>query len=409
MDGCFSPAALAVLPCSGRRIWLGDEEKGCDAKPRAMLRGASNVYFSTIVSSLDIPPWSDRIQQRIGVLDWNRLAAAPHDQKRLEIIKANDLDVRMGSSAEVLLAAINARIAMLTMQTDDTLRFDEYKAFLNGVDGEQSEFEVQNETLPDELHSLFGQLVRVSRLREVRVLRSFTRIKPPADWRVTGSNHFAPLSIHRKDWLPAIEVRGEGIFLAFNLDTLGHWEKKLSGDPYWAARLQGVDNNYRAEFIERHGTGVTIPRRISFRFLLVHSFAHALMRQMALSSGYSTASLRERIYCDIGVRNMAGVLIYTASADADGTLGGLSRQATSQRMLDLVRSAIQSMAWCSSDPLCIDGRMATSEALNPAACHSCLLAPETSCEEYNRLLDRAMLVGSPRDRDAGYFSRLLQL
>jgi hypothetical protein len=132
------------------------------------------------------------------------------------------------------------------------------------------------------------------------------------------------------------------------------------------------------------------------------------MRQMALSSGYSTASLRERIYCDAAPRDMAGVMIYTASADADGTLGGLSRQAHGARMLDLVGSAIKAMAWCSSDPLCIDGMMATSEALNPAACHSCLLAPETSCEEYNRLLDRALLVGTPRNRKAGFFSRLLE-
>jgi hypothetical protein len=261
--------------------------------------------------------------------------------------------------------------------------------------------------LPQELKPFFGRLIRVSRLREVRVLRSFTRIKPPADWRATGSNNFAPLSIERKDWLPAIEVRGEGIFLAFDVTSLASWEKSLATDPLWSARLQDVEESYRSEFRSRHGKDVAIPRRISFRFLLIHSFSHALMRQMALSSGYSTASLRERIYCDVAPRDMAGVMIYTASADADGTLGGLSRQAHGARMLDLVGSAIKSMAWCSSDPLCIDGMMATSEALNPAACHSCLLAPETSCEEYNRLLDRALLVGTPRNRKAGFFSRLL--
>jgi hypothetical protein len=367
------------------------------------------VYFSALASSLDIPPWADRIQQALGLLDWNRLAAAPHDQKRMDIIRANDLAERIGISPEALLQAVNQRLAMLEMQTDETLRFDEYQAFLSGLQDEQVEFEVRHETVPAEMRQFFRSLVRVTRLREVRAIRSFTRLKPPADWRASGSPNFAPLSLERKDWLPAIEVRGEGIFLEFNREMLAAWERRLTSDMYWTDRRKNVDEEYREEFIQRHGPGVPIPRTITFRFLLVHSFAHALMRQMALSSGYSTASLRERLYCDVAPRDMAGILIYTASPDADGTLGGLSRQARPARMLDLIVSAVQAMAWCSSDPLCIDGVMSRTEPLNPAACHSCLLAPETSCEEYNRLLDRALLVGTPQRRTEGFFSPLLAI
>ena len=141
--------------------------------------------------------------------------------------------------------------------------------------------------------------------------------------------------------------------------------------------------------------------------MMIHSLAHTLMRQLALSSGYSAASLRERLYCDDRYPQMNGLLIYTASPDADGTLGGLSRQARTSRILEVVVDGILSMRWCSSDPLCIEGVLARSERQNPAACHSCLLAPETSCEEFNRLLDRALLVGTPDRRHDGFFSPLL--
>jgi len=410
MDKCFNRDAFeGKLPCSGSRPWLGDRQSGCDATLRALLRGASNVYFSALASSLDIPPWADRIQQQLGVLDWNRLAAASHDQKRMDIIRANDLAERIGISPESLLQSVNNRLAMLQMQSDETLRFDEYQAFLSGMHDDPVEFEVRDEEVPAELRQFFRRLVRVSRLREVRAIRSFTRLKPPADWRATGSLNFAPLSIQRKDWLPAIEVRGEGIFLELNPETLKTWEHERGKQPFWSERLKSVNDSYNSEFVQRHGPGVPIPRTISLRFILLHSFAHALMRQMALSSGYSTASLRERLYCDVTPREMAGVLIYTASPDADGTLGGLSRQARPARMLELVVNGIQAMAWCSSDPLCIDGFMSRTEPLNPAACHSCLLAPETSCEEYNRLLDRALLVGTPQGRSAGFFSSLLNV
>jgi hypothetical protein len=130
------------------------------------------------------------------------------------------------------------------------------------------------------------------------------------------------------------------------------------------------------------------------------------MRQLSLDCGYSTASLRERLYVDEENPGMAGLLIYTSTTDADGTLGGLQRQGTPTLIRRTIPAAIHAMDWCSSDPLCIEGHMAAPEAASGAACHACVLAPETACEHFNRLLDRALLVGTPGHPETGFFKGL---
>ena len=159
------------------------------------------------------------------------------------------------------------------------------------------------------------------------------------------------------------------------------------------------------EWRRRYGEGEPV-WQITPRYLLAHTFAHVLMRQLTLECGYSTAALRERLYVSDGNDGMAGLLIYTATSDSDGTLGGLQRQGEAHRIQRAVEAAIAAMEWCSSDPLCIEGMIAGSDGLSLAACHACVLAPETACEQYNRFLDRAVLVGLPGAPDVGFFSPL---
>jgi hypothetical protein len=152
---------------------------------------------------------------------------------------------------------------------------------------------------------------------------------------------------------------------------------------------------------------------VSPRLLLTHSFAHALIRQMSLESGYSSASIRERLYVfEPGemdnASGIAGLLIYTSTPDSEGSLGGLVRQGLPERLAPTVKAAINEAVWCSSDPLCIESEGQGHDAMNLAACHSCLLLSETCCEEFNRLLDRAMLVGSITNPEAGFFSNLIE-
>jgi len=89
---------------------------------------------------------------------------------------------------------------------------------------------------------------------------------------------------------------------------------------------------------------------------------------------------------------MAGVLLYTASPDAEGTLGGLVRLAKTAAFELIVTTAIERMRLCSADPFCAEHEANAEEAvLHGAACHACLFVPETSCERGNRYLDRAVL------------------
>jgi hypothetical protein len=139
--------------------------------------------------------------------------------------------------------------------------------------------------------------------------------------------------------------------------------------------------------------------------VLIHTFAHVLIDQMSLDAGYPAASLRERLYVD---DDMRGLLIYTATSDSAGSLGGIVAQGAPDRLASLVREAVNRAAWCSADPVCIEATATGADGLNMAACHACTLLPEVSCEERNMLLDRALLVGTPRATQLGYFVDLLE-
>ena len=146
-------------------------------------------------------------------------------------------------------------------------------------------------------------------------------------------------------------------------------------------------------------------------FVLIHTFAHLLINQLAFECGYGSSSIRERIYCEKTSNNlgMTGVLIYTASGDSEGSLGGLVRQGTKGHIEDTIRDAIKNAAWCSSDPVCIQSLGQGPESLNLAACHNCALLPETCCECGNRLLDRGLIVGTLDNNgsEIGFFKDLL--
>ncbi|MDE0031266.1 MAG: DUF1998 domain-containing protein [Deltaproteobacteria bacterium] len=405
MDGVFSAQTWRGFPCRGRRPWLAAPNETCDRDPRTVQRGASNLYFPVLESALSIPPWSDALQEALGVY-WNSIVnTKPEDRATfIRILAQGQGELapvlrELGLSPEELGQQIEDR---LTRYNDDAIlniRQEEYRQFLLGADTvgtDAREFEVRNVPVPDSLRPFLSRVVRVVRLREVRALKGFTRINPPGD---EDSPDIAAISVRELDWLPAIEVRGEGIFLAFNQQALGLWEVQELA----VQRARSVHEAWRMEWRRRHGDSEPA-WQITPRYLLAHTFAHALMRQLTLECGYSTAALRERLYVSDGNDGMAGLLIYTATSDSDGTLGGLQRQGEAHRIRRAVEAAIGSMEWCSSDPLCIEGMIAGSDGLSLAACHACVLAPETACEQYNRFLDRAVLLGLPAAPEVGFFA-----
>jgi len=143
---------------------------------------------------------------------------------------------------------------------------------------------------------------------------------------------------------------------------------------------------------------------------MIHTFAHALIKELTFTCGYGSASLRERLYCNLEdpTRPMNGLLIYTASGDSEGTLGGLVAQAKQGVLERLVEDALRRSLWCSNDPVCIESPGAGAFSSNLAACHGCVLLPETSCEEGNRLLDRGLLIGEINDRSIGFFGNAIK-
>lgn len=407
MEGVFSKDALGHLSCRGRRPWLAAAPETCGNVPRVLQRGASNLYFPVIHSALDIPPWSDRVQKMLGQY-WDPIRQVADPAQR-----AGFIDVLLpvlgdiGMTSAELADLVERRLRLLEQVSPENLRWDEYLQFTSAQGrsaDEDGEFEIRPSQVPDSLESFASHIVRAVRLREVRAVSGFTRIEPPAMASQNGPIRFAPIQVQKHNWLPAVEVRGEGIFLALSSTALSRWE----GDDAVRNRAADIQARYSADWRARANSTGDPPRKMTGRFLLVHTLAHVLMRQLALECGYSSASLRERLYVGEDPMSMAGLLIYTATSDSDGTLGGLVRQGQPQRMADLVYAAIKSAEWCSSDPLCIEGVGAIAGGYNGAACHACVLAPETSCEEYNQFLDRAMLVGTPAHPELGFFRPLLE-
>ncbi|MGE5535604.1 MAG: DrmB family protein, partial [Acidobacteriota bacterium] len=234
----------------------------------------------------------------------------------------------------------------------------------------------------------------VRKLRETRVLTGFSRLVPKTD---RGDPAVQPLSAEAVGWLPAIEIRGEGIFIEFVEEELRTWAAK--GPP--VTRTAGLIQAYRANRAVRKLS----ERRIDARFMMIHTIAHALIKELTFTCGYGSASLRERLYCNIEDPDSAmnGVLIYTASGDSEGTLGGLVAQARPGQFERLFEDALRRSQWCSNDPVCIESPGQGAGSFNLAACHGCVLLPETSCEEGNRLLDRGLLCGTLAEATTGFF------
>jgi hypothetical protein len=223
---------------------------------------------------------------------------------------------------------------------------------------------------------------------------------PPA---VGDDERVAKIFLNRPTWLPAVENRGEGVFIQLRLDQVKRWE----GESAVVERVGAIALAYQQAWRARGRPGLP-PRVVTPRLLLVHSLAHALIRQLSLSCGYGSASLRERLYVDVKDWEMAGLLIFTSSPDSDGTLGGLARQGEPSNIVRVFEESLTAMTWCSSDPLCIEGIHSKTEPANGSACHACLLASETSCEDFNAFLDRALLVGAPTHPELGYFNGFLR-
>lgn len=375
--------------CNGKHPWLpGMPDAKCSAIPRSVLRGASNVYFSSLLSALSIPPWTSPIQAAIDT-HWSTLLPIANNEA-LQRTLIPELPEFAGFNLEDVIRAIKERISGTT--TLSTLRQEEFRVFRNpGAGINHNDFQIRTEPVPVGFEPYIKRVILAHRLREVRVLRGFTRIDPVDAENVSAP--IAPIMAKPQDWLPAVEHRGEGIFIELDADRVAAWESR-------SEVRQRIDEIFQANNRWREQRGMKRLDSLLPRSVLIHTLAHLLIRQLSLNCGYSSSSLRERIYAGV---DMCGLLIYTASADSDGSLGGLVQQGLQSRLGATLRALLENARWCSSDPLCAEHQPLLTGQIKGAACHACCLISETSCEASNRLLDRALVCDLPNLAQIGFF------
>jgi hypothetical protein len=285
--------------------------------------------------------------------------------------------------------------------SDKTYRAEEYRAFSrDGQDGlPKVNLLVRSKSI-DQYSELvrrnFSRVALLDKLRETRAFVGFSRVY--ASSNTLPAQRWKLISRSQRNWLPAVVVRGEGIFLMFDQKRLAQWSDEHG--VVHAERLRQVNRNLQAQAHRRQ----VHADKVSPVLVLLHTFAHVLISQLVFDCGYGSSSLRERIYFSETHPRMTGVLVYTAAGDSEGTMGGLVRMGEPGLLDRTIARALDRARWCSSDPVCIESTGQGPDNCNLAACHSCALLPETSCEMQNRLLDRGMLVGVLDRPEIGFFS-----
>ena len=403
--------------CNGERPWIGDREPNCTADLRLLTRSATNTYFSQVATVISLPLADDEltklVSQVMGSISWVTEASQIYGARMSNAQTAATLQGY--SDADVFERLQRLKDGIAVAATKDP-KIAEYELLASGraVIGENKpDARLHAETLPraawdpegDDVCEGIASLVAVHRLREVSCLYGFTRFEP-APMADDGLEDIglairgASLGLHN-DWLPAIERFGEGLFIQLDAAKIVEW----LGRPATQDRIN--DLHVGAKAWEKE-TKRTVGLRAGGPYMLAHSLSHALMTEIALDCGYPATALQERIYALPQVRPTdpirCGILIYTATAGIQGTLGGLVEVAG--RFTEVLKSALEQLLVCSGDPICADHDPTTrtdDRALHGAACHGCLLIAETSCEARNLHLDRALLVDTMAVDGAGFF------
>jgi hypothetical protein len=402
-----------VGACTGKRPWLGPKGKGeqCSHanQAEALQRGATNSWFPIVRSALSIKDAATPIGKILTQVDPDILSEIQElgDLDRywkLLIKKAPGLEDYTSDRGALYTAILKGRGEAETDETD--LLLPEWEALRDPEgysQGARSDFYSERGEVPEALRDVIVSVVQVRKLLEVRALTGFTRLESKGGpFGDEGADvDVAPISRNPNlDWLPAVQVRGEGLFFEFSGDALDVWGSSALVTDRVRAMIAASN---RDEQEKTPPTAEEIRSRV--RYVLLHSYAHAVMRSLALDCGYSGSSIRERIYASTeDGREMSGVLLYTASPDSEGSLGGLVDLGTPERLGGLLRSALRDLTRCSSDPLCASREPKRHRSINGAACHACMLVPETSCESFNSWLDRSLLVPTVSRQDVSFFT-----
>lgn len=412
--------------CQGGRPWFGEAAGAeCSRPLRAVLINATNVHYAAVQSALWIPATeeNDRVKALRQVLDEAAIRGQVSLLRSMHVDTSaitdsllkrfsqelgdydKDLVVQCLEPTPVPLAGGSIGVEEGGHGEHD-LRWPEYLTLRKGFKPSRTDEPlearcVDTDRLPQSIKRFVDVLVQVDRLRETRVMDGFTRLVPtPIPGAPPRSSHLwrnPPAPDYK--WYPATQVFGEGIFFTLNEDLLQSWE----GRDDVRRHLRPLQKRELAA--ARRASRPA--RAIEPRFILLHTLAHLLMRSLCFECGYGSASLRERLYVSTSRETpMAGLLIYTAAGDCEGSMGGLVRMGEAALFARIAEAALEEARWCTADPVCSESGLQGGQGidgLNIAACHCCALVPETSCEYFNCYLDRHCLTAGTASGGIGFF------
>ena len=429
----------AGITCPGDRPWLGEgANEPCNRPLVGALINQTNIYFPKTISAILLPGLAqhddvatqirNEIEQDPGTCGiartlWNmnnRPGAVALVQASLQ---GRSIDKQSADVTRALESLLSPTAALVSQGPEPAAPESDMLAFrraeFNVLRTEVNDpsripnLRVVRSQPPVDLAAWFERVNLVERLRETRVFYGFDRLQPSPS-PLAGMPDSAmtqlfrdPPNLPQERWLPAIEVFGEGIYIELREDRVRQWQQ--DSDAWLRERLGDQFMMRLVDVFQTLPPLGAADRGWASRYLLVHSLAHVLVNQFVFECGYSTASLRERLYVSADANApMAGILLYTAAGDSEGTLGGLVRLGRQERIGPVIRRALSRASWCSADPVCSENLGGQGSRLaNLAACHACILLPETSCETVNHGLDRAMVVGTAENSRSGWMAELL--
>ena len=388
--------------CSGQKYWLGFQngsfiKEECDEKTTVKIKSSNSIYYANSLSSLWIP---EKQSLELDIDKRTEIDAIINDSdfepKDLEkFARRNGVDIQL----------INNYLDNHTDEyvTELLYRKAEYEYFITKQQPEDKKIRFRQIEVKNQLLG-FEKLVKIDKLKKTTVQTSFTRNEPiDVDSILVGDTEYVKnynvkrQSLSKNNFetrvLPAVESYGEGILFILDKKLLNEWESnELIINRANIIKQHGLSSEWKSHQIEA--------ARITPRKILIHTLAHLLIREFEYICGYPMSSLQERLYVD---NTMNGFLI-SAYDGTDGYLGGLSKLCNNIDNLNkIIHSALNRAKNCSLDPICYESEGQGIAQLNLAACHSCTLLPETSCEHGNLFLDRKLVV----DDDFGYFSTLI--
>ena len=402
--------------CRGKRPWLHtDEPGGCEEMLRFLTRTATNAYFPQVLTVISLPAAEDEltrlIEQHLDALGWTESPSDVAAARRSNPLARAALEGWSDDDVFARVRQVRATGASGLEKAPKVAEFDLLASGLPEIGSDAPDARLHAQTLAREAWdgerarlAPIASVVAVHRLREVACLYGFTRFEA-APTEIDGNLEELTLAVEgaalaaELEWLPAVEQLGEGVFLRFDAEAIHAWIAR----PAAARRLMTLMDGYeRWRDAQFYRDRLTFP---GLSYYALHSFSHALMNEIALDCGYPASALKERLYAivdDTGER--FGLLIYTATAGAQGTLGGLI--GVLPRLGAIAERALDKLELCSGDPICAEHDPdvhADERALSGAACHACLLIAETSCEARNLYLDRALVAPTVSTPGAALF------